>query len=331
MRLSYTKWVIYGVLAFGLSGCAATENAYVSVKNFTQGEYYLQQGEYDDCIATFTGEIEQYPYDANAQYYLGRCYLAVDKNRAALTHLNKAVYHNQGNPDYHFWQGVAYAANGKALSEVKSYEAALAIDNDHVQTLVYMGHNRFEAGKYRASLGYYNRALIQEPAIPQALYNRALALRKLGRTPEEIEAWKTYLAAYSDGAFARRATRYLNDYGRFDYRNHTLGKRTVTLHQVQFEPSSARIKKASIPSLKELARLTARMPKLVLHIVAYQKNNRNLAKMRAKSVKKFLLDQEQGIGSRRIKVSWFDQPETVKTRRNTHRLDSSINIFGQSG
>jgi hypothetical protein len=122
----------------------------------------------------------------------------------------------------------------------------------------------------------------------------------------------------------------LNEYGRFGYRNHTLGKRFVTLSQVQFAPSSSRILKESAPSLKELARITARKPKLVLHIVAYQKNNRTLAEVRAKSVKKYLLTQEDGIEGERIRVSWFDQPETVKIGRKTHRLDSSINFFGRT-
>ena len=324
------KWILPMVLSFGLCGCAATEVAYVSVKNYTQGEYYLQNEQYEDCIANFERETENYPYDANAQFYLGRCYLAVEKNRAALTHLKKAVTLDQGNPDYHFWQGVAYAANGKTRSEMKSYEDALAIKKDHVQALVYMGHNRFEAGQYRASLGYYNRALNQQPSIPQALYNRALALRKLNRTPEEIEAWKTYLGAYSDGSFAIRAAQYLNEYGHFDYRNHILGKKTVTLHQVQFAPSGARILNASTPSLKELARITAHTPHLVLHIVAYQKNNRKLAEIRAKSVKKYLLDQERNIDGTRIKVSWFDKPESVKTGRKTYDRDSAINFFGQT-
>lgn len=319
------------VLSLGLGGCAASEVAYVSVKNYTQGEYYLQNEQYEDCIAKFASEVERYPSDANAQFYLGRCYLAVEKNRAALTHLKKAVTLDQGNPDYHFWQGVAYAANGSTRSERKSYEEALAIKKDHVQALVYMGHNRFEAGQYRASLGYYNRALRLEPSIPQALYNRALALRKLNRTPEEIEAWNTYLGVYSDGAFASRAAQFLNEYGRFDYRNHILGRRTVTLHQVQFAPSSARLLKVSTPSLNELARITAHSPKLVLHIVAYQKNNLKLAEMRAKSVKKYILDQERDIDGTRIKVSWFDQPETVIIGPKTHRLDSSVHIFGKSG
>jgi hypothetical protein len=51
--------------------------------------------------------------------------------------------------------------------------------------------------------------------------------------------------------------------------------------------------------------------------------------MRAKSVKKFLTDQERGLEADRIKVSWFDQPETVKVGRQVHRLDSSINFVGQ--
>jgi len=324
------KWILPMVLSFGLGGCAATEVAFVSVKNYTQGEFYLQNEQYEDCIAKFEREAENYPYDANAQFYLGRCYLAVEKNRAALTHLKKAVTLDQGNADYHFWKGVAFAANGQSKAERQCYEDALAIKPDHVQALVYMGHNRFEAGDYRKALGYYNRALKKDAEIPQALYNRGLALRELGRTPEEINAWKMYLDAYSDGAFARTAADYLNRYGNFEYRNHIIGKRTLTLARVDFEPSSARIRKISRPSLDELAQVAARNSQLVLHIVAYQKNNRRLAEMRAKSVKKYLMDQERRLNSDRLKVSWFDKSETVKIDRKVYRLDSAINFIGQT-
>ena len=314
---------------FGLGGCAATEGTLVSVKNYTRGEYYLQHDHYEECVAKLKPETAAHPSDANAHHYLGRCYLALEQNRSALTHLKKAVTLDQGNPDFHFWQGVAYAANGKSRSEEKSYSDALAIDPDHVQALVYLGHNRFEAGQYRRALGYYNRALKNDPYVPQALYNRGLALRQLARTPEEINAWMIYIARYADGAFARQATEYLNGYGRFDYRNHLIGKKTLTLPQVRFAPSSARIRKSSFSGLKELARIVALNPQLVLHIVAYQKNNRKLAERRAKSIKKFLLDQNHEIGATRIRVSWFDQPEAVTVGRKTHRLDSSVNFFSQ--
>jgi len=52
------KWILPMVLSFGLCGCAATEVAYVSVKNYTQGEYYLQNEQYEDCIANFERETE---------------------------------------------------------------------------------------------------------------------------------------------------------------------------------------------------------------------------------------------------------------------------------
>ena len=322
-------WLLLMVLPMAVGGCAATEKTYVSVKNYTQGEYYLQNEDYGDCIATFKAEIEKYPVDANAHFYLGRCYLATEKNQSALTHLKKAVNLDQGNADYHFWKGVAHAANGQSQSERKSYQETLVIKPDHVQALVYLGHNRFDAEDYVTALGYYNRALEEEPDIPRALYNRGLALRRLKRTPEEITNWKIYLDAYSDGALARTAARYLNGYGHFDYRNHIIGKRTMTLAQIRFEPSSARIRKVSRPSLDKLARVAALNSQLVLHIVAYQKNNHQLAEMRAKSIKKYLLDQERDLNGNRLKVSWFDKPETVKVGQQVYHLGSAINFIGQ--
>jgi tetratricopeptide (TPR) repeat protein len=316
-------------MCFVAGGCATTENTYIAVKNYTQGEFYLQNEKYDDCKARFSDTVKKYPADANAHFYLGRCYLATDQSRAALKHLKSAVVLNPGNPDHHFWQGVAYAANGQFKSERQSYQDALTIRPDHVQSLVYLGHNRFEAGQYRLALGDYNRALRLDPAIPQALYNRGLILRKLKRTPEEINAWLTYLNAYPNGAFAIRATRYLNAYGRFDFRNYTIGKRTLTMAQIQFDPSSARIRKQSHATLEQLAQICQRNRSLILHIVAYQKNNRKLAEMRAKSIKKYLRDHRRGLSGSRLKVSWFDTPETLKIGSRVHRLDSAVNFIGQ--
>ncbi len=323
-------WTSVVMATLIMGGCAATENAFVSMRHYTQGEYYLQNNRYEECIARFTSETKSHPNDDKAHYYLGRCQLALEQNKPALGHMKQALALDLGNPDYHFWTGVAFAANGQAKRERLSYKDALVIKPDHVQALVYLGHNRIEAGRYRHALGYYNRALKEDPLIASALYNRALALRRLQRTPEEIKAWNAYLSAYPDGAFARQAAEYLNTHGRFDYRNHIIGKRTLTLAQMRFKPSSARLSKSSFAALNKLAAVTANNTKLTLHIMAYQKNNLKLAEVRAKSVKKFILAQEGGIDRARIKVSWFDQPETVMAGRRTHRLDSSINFFGQA-
>jgi tetratricopeptide (TPR) repeat protein len=325
------KAILTMLLLLQLMGCAATKKSFVSISNYTQGELYLYNEHYADCITKFEAEVATNANDANAHFYLGRCSLAVENNPSALTHLQKAVALNPDNPDYYFWQGVAYAANGQDKRERQSYERALALKPDHLQSLIYLGHNHFEAKRYHDALEYYNRALKENPDIAPALYNRATTLRRLQRTPEEINAWLAYLARYPDGAFARQAATYLNRCGRFDYRNHVIGKRTITLAQVRFMPSSDRLTKNSHPSLKSLAHVININQKTTLHILAYQKNNRRLSELRAKSIKKFLLAQERNLNPARIKVSWFEQPEAVKIGKRVHKLDSSINFFAQSG
>ena len=49
-------------------------------------------------------------------------------------------------------------------------------------------HPVSEKKKYDEALNLYSRALKIWPGSPSALYNRALILKKLGRTPEELLA-----------------------------------------------------------------------------------------------------------------------------------------------
>jgi hypothetical protein len=61
--------------------------------------------------------------------------------------------------------------------------------------------------------------------------------------------------------------------------------------------------------------------------VAYQKDNKRLAELRAKSVKRYLLDRFPEIKSSRLKVSWFEVPEKIKIAKKTFAEDESINFF----
>lgn len=318
---------LLGVLAFVVSGCAVTEIAqdqFVAVKNFTVGEYYLQYQKYREGIAAFQAEIAKNPSDAKAYYYLGRCYLAEEEPSRALEALNRAVQLDPGHADSHFWLGVAHAATSNREAERKSYQAALAVDPDHVPALVYLGHNYFEAQEYRQALAYYNRALKIVPDEPQALYNRGLIYREYERTPEEIVAWRIFLENYPQGAHSRQAADFLNTHGVFDYRNHLIGIRTITLGQMQFEPLTADIAQTSRETLDFLGKVFEKQTRFELHVVAYQKNNQNLARARARSVKAYLLDRYPAIRPDRIKLSWFAVPEKIVVGK--HRFDEDENI-----
>jgi len=64
-----------------------------------------------------------------------------------------------------------------------------------------------------------------------------------------------------------------------------------------------------------------------LHILAYQKNNKNLAKARAKSIKQYLTDRSRYIGPSRVKISWFDVPEKIAVGKIRFNEDETINFF----
>lgn len=313
-----------------ISGCAVTDIAqeqFVSIKNFTVGEYYLDNHKYRQGIANFKRETAENPSDSKAFYYLGRCYLAESQVEDALKALERAVYLDPGHADSHFWLGVAYAAAGDPKAERKSYETALRIDPDHVPALVYMGHNYFDAKDYLKALTYYERALALAPYQPQALYNRGLIYRHFDRTPEEIQAWRIYLANYPQGASSRQAAEFLNTYGIFDYRNHLIGIRTITLERIQFEPFTATIDKSSRKTLDFLGAVFEKQARFELHILAYQKNNKDLARARANSIKRYLMESNRRIGASRIRISWFDVPEKISVGKKRYAEGEAIDFF----
>lgn len=303
------------------------KEGYYSARQNTKGNRYLKNRQYKDGIKAFQKELEVNPDSAEAQYFMGRFQLAENHPKEALYHLERAAKLSPEKADYHFWLGVAYAANKESDLERKSYLRALELDRKHIQALTYLGHNHLEKSEYEDALKTYNKVLKLWPNNPSALYNRALILKHFERTPEERLAWEAYLADCPSGAMTRQAVLNLNALGEFEYRNHIIGSRTVTLEKIYFEPFTAKIWIGSQPSLDVLGEILKNNKSISIHIVAYQKNNKKLAKARAKSVKKYLLKRFPEIKSSRLFVSWFGVPEKIKTAKKTLIEDESINFI----
>lgn len=297
------------------------------IKQHVKGQYYLDSEKYKRGVSYFKEEVRKKPDDPSTNYFMGRLYLADKKTKEGLRYLKRSVQLNPQKADYHFWLGVAYSANKRPKLERKSYLKALSLDKRHHQALTFLGHVQLEKGELKPALKSYTEALKIQYDNPQALYNRALILKRLGRTPEEKAAWNEYLAFYSMGIFVRSAVVHLNALGDFEYQNYRIGDKMISFKSVQFEPFSAKILKGSKPSLDHLGAEFAKMKKFLLHIVAYQKNNIKLAEAKTKSVKRYLLNKFPGINSKQIKLSWFDVPKTVKAGRKKYSLDQAINFF----
>jgi len=310
------RWLLLLSMVLWISGC-------MSLK----GDGLLKNEQYQDGLATFTGIVQEEPQNPEAQYYLGRFYLALERPEEALPHLKRAVQGDPAKADYHFWLGVAYWAIRDFDFERKSYLQALAIDPKNVPARLYLAHTFLDSGEWQEALDNYDLLLRQEPYNPEALYNRALALAELGRPKEETKAWKQYLEYYPEGKWALRAVDHLNQLGKFSYRNFTIGYRRVTLEHIPFLPGSAKMLSQGKPSLQVLGTILSINDKIYLEVVCYKNGDPALATARAKAVRDYLLQEFPRIKPVRLGARGIGSKERIKAGRKVYLLDDSTTFI----
>jgi len=310
------RWLLLLSLVLWIPGC-------MSLK----GERLLKNEQYQDGLATFTGIVQEEPQDPEAQYYLGRFYLALERPEGALPHLKRAVQGDPARADYHFWLGVAYWAIRDFDLERKSYLQALAKDSKHVPARLYLAHNFLDSGEWQEALDTYDLLLRRDPYNPEALYNRALALMELYRPKEEARAWKRYLQYYPEGKWALRAVDHLNQLGEFSYRNFTIGYRRVTLEHIPFSPGSAKLLSQGKPSLQVLGTILSINDKIRLEVVCYKNGDPALAAARAKAVRDYLLQEFPRLKPSRIGARGIGSKERIKAGSKMYSLDDSTTFI----
>ena len=101
-------------------------------------------------------------------------------------------------------QGLGYLVTGNAAEAIAALEAAAAKDQGRAEidanlAAAYLAQADLTAGRQDLSkaLDAADRALRRNPALPAALFNRALALERLG-DPRAATAWQAALEAESD-------------------------------------------------------------------------------------------------------------------------------------
>ena len=316
--------------AFFLGGCAVGQSINAvgqSIKNNVQGTHYLQTKNYSQGELIFHEAVKQDSENPQLNYYLGRFLLAEKKPKQALPYLQKAASLDPKNTDYLFWQGVALGELGKRRQERVNYQKVLKVKKNHLQALIYLGHNQLKDKQYESALATYRKTLEIWPHSPSSLYNRALIARILKRAPEEKVGWQAYLSAYPSGALAIRAADHLNRLGDFSYRNQYLGARTVTLTKIWFDPFGSKLAPGSQPSLDVIGATASNMAKGKLQMVVYQKNNKKLARSRALSIKKYLQNKFPELKKNGIGTSWFAQAEILKIQGKKLKNPEAVRFF----
>lgn len=260
-----------------------------------------------------------------ANFFMGRSLLAANQPEKALPFLEKAVALSPDLADYHFWLGVAHWALKDFSEERNQYVRAITINQDHIPAHLYLGHNFMDRGEWGKALTQYEKVLAIDYTTPNALYNRALALKKLRRSAEEVIAWREYLKVNQIGKWALRAAGHLNALDDFSYDIHQIGAMKTVMKRPTFDSSDALLPD-SLPSLDRLGHILENNPNLYVHVVVYFKSNQKRAFARAKAIKRYLTRKYPGADHGRVKISWFASAEVINDK--TYLLDESVRFIG---
>lgn len=317
-KIEISKILLLVFIAFLSCGFGSSkEENYIKSEDFGEGLKYVEK------------RLLKNQKDPSANYYAGRYLLAMNRQEEALPHLLQAVLLDVGKAKYHFWLGVSYWALRDFDKERKAYQRAIAIDFRYRSAHLYLGHNYFDSGEWNKALKQYEKVLELEKKHPDALFNRAVAIKELGRMRQAILAWKEYLKYYPDGKWALKAVHNLNLRGDFSYRNYLLGARRVVLSRIAFEPDSARLKKASLPSLDVVRAMLSNNKALKFYVITYCQKNTDLARQRALSIKKYITFKNPGVGANRVILSWFGFGEVIKKNGKSWLEKESVNFIAK--
>ncbi len=308
--------------ALVISGCSIKD-----IGSSMKASHYFNAKKYGEGVAVFSGKVREDPNNAVDNYYLGRFYLAENKPQRALPYLKKAVSLKPSDTDYQFWLGVSFGAVGNEREEKKRYLKVLRHSPSHSKARLYLAHLQLKGGEYNTALKSYDTILKRYPYNASALYNRGLCLKFTGQEKKEQKAWLKYLEWYPSGFLASKAVNHLNLIGDFSYRNHQFGYRTVTLKNIQFKQGSSDIKFDSRASLRLVGAILSNFAKGDLQITVFHFNSKNLAKERAISLKKFLLQEYPKLKENRIKLSWFGKPEILYGNNKQYRNNKSVRLY----
>lgn len=298
------------------------------IKHHISGDYYLQKKDYKTGYIYFKKEVEKKSKDDITHYYFARFLLANNKPKEALIHLNKAIELNDKNSIYYTWLGVTYGVLKKLSQEQEAYKKALILDKKNLHALTYLGHNYFDKKDYKLALETYEKVLEIDEYNEWALFNRAFCIQKLNNPySQRIKAWKKFIDYYPYGELTIKAVEHLNNMKNFDYRNHIIGVRKITLEKIKFKNASNKLTYEAKESLNVIGRILEKYKSISIHIVVYHKKDKIKAKQKAKIIKEYILNRYDNIQENRLKLSWFDVSKDVIIKGKVHKLNETVDFI----
>lgn len=284
-----------------------------------------------ETLPSVTDELQPAAIDVpQSAYLVGRGLLQAHSSREqALAFLKRASVLDPDNPEFAYWEGVGYWANGDQEQERQSYLRGLAINPNSLPLLINLGHNYLSNKRYGEALRIYQKVLAIDPGEATARYNSGLIYRVEGMTAKEIYSWRMFLQNNRSGTKAFRALQRLNAYNDFSFRAYRIGFRDVIINQHSILDDSLP-EKARQNELEAVASILEDNRYLGLEVVTFVENDLEAARKKAIEIKNLIKGTEKNV-SDRVRLSWFDTPELILSPNGKieGELSESILLFSQ--
>lgn len=263
---------------------------------------------------------------AEANYLVGRGLFVSGLQEDALPLLQIAARVEPDNPEYAYWEGLVYMANGNLQLERQSYLRGVASNPDAIPLLLNLGHSYLSEKIFDEASHFYGKVLELDPLHRSALYNMGLIYHLKNDKVREADTWKRYLTHFRSGKEAFRAVDRLNSLGDVTFRSYQLGiRRLIFSQELLLQPENLRSEK----EIDLLADVLLRDPELVVDIVVFNEGDADGAKETAFTVRKKLVDRLGVHEKNRIRLSWFGEMEGADSNNQSLNKKESLLLFGR--
>jgi hypothetical protein len=109
-----------------------------------------------------------------------------------------------------------------------------------------------------------------------------------------------------------------------------IGGQKRVLKSIEYKGDSIKPLSESLPTLVQVGKIVKDKPDLLLHLIVYESNDKDLARKRAQYLKRYMLEIYPDIETNSIRTSWFDAPRTLQFNRKHFFLDSSVQLFAET-
>ncbi len=165
---------------------------------FLRGNYFANQGRYEEALACYNWFLECKPDHPDALYNRGTTYAQLERYEEALADYNRALELRPDHSDTLNNRGTTYDRLERYEEALADYNRALELKPDHLDALYNRGNTYARLERYEEALADYSRALELRPDHPETFNNRGITYAQLERYEEALADYNRALELKPD-------------------------------------------------------------------------------------------------------------------------------------